>query len=328
MNLIICSSPFQILVAQKIIQQYPKKRFYAMILMVSDNQKYRYYAQSLIDKCGGGDVYFVKKNRYQPLVLLDLLLLKLKGKKIGRVDDVYLASFDSILIQTLISGIRFGNLYTFDDGTANLVDQSYYYTQDRHTGFVHQLLKKLFNNPYDLHLLKKQSKKHYTVFNVPNVMQNTQYIPLYHNTQQTKPSELAYAHQKRIMIGQPIYEMNKALSPAQIKQKNITLTQSMIDKFAIDDYLPHPRENYRITRVKYIDTKFVAEDYFAQTIQDDTYYTFYTFCSGSVLPFVGVDNIKIVSLLPSDCPKQLLGAYELLKTFGICVTMIDVDDGE
>lgn len=326
MNLIICSSPFQVLVAKRIIEHYPDKQFYGMMLIVADNKKYQHYAQELINSCQDGDSYILKKNSHRGLILWDLLALKIKGLSLKNIDDIYLASFDSILVQTLISGIHFNNLYTFDDGTANLVKDSYYYHQDRHTGFINQLLKKLLNNPYDLFTLKEKSKKHYTVFNAKNVMNNTHYLPLFkiknqnieNNQQQDKNHS-----QKIIMIGQPIYEMNPKLSKAQIKQKNLELSQKIIQKFHVEYYLPHPRENYHVDGVKYIHSELVAEDYFSQNIHPKTNYVIYTFCSGSVLPFVGMDNVQVISILPADCPQNLLSGYELLKEFGINIINID-----
>lgn len=324
MNLLICSSPFQVLVAKKIIEHYPEKSFYGMMLLVSDNAKYRHYANELINSCQDGQCYVLKKSKHLGLILLDLLALKIKGLVLKNIEDIYLASFDSILVQTLISGIDFRNLYTFDDGTANLVKDSYYYHQDRHTALTAQLLKKLLNNPYDLLTLKEKSKKHFTVFHAKNVMKNAHYLPLLPtNHQPNNHDKKANKNQKIMMVGQPIYEMNPALTKAQIKQKNRKLSQKVVQTFAVEYYLPHPRENYHLDGVDYIHSELVAEDYFYQNIASDTDYVIYTFCSGAVLPFVGMDNVKIIGVLPADCPKNLLAAYELLEAFDIAIITVD-----
>lgn len=327
MNLLICSSPFQVLVAKRIINKYPSQSFYGMMLIVADNDKYHYYAKELTGACqGNGDSYILKKNKQPVLILWDLLQLKLKGLSLKNIDNIYVASFDSIVVQTLISGINFKELYTFDDGTANLIKDSYYYTKDRHTGFINRVLKRLFFNPYDLHILKQQSMKHYTVFNRANVMKSSEYLPLY--AQQTSQPTSNYQHSISIMIGQPIYEMDKTLNKAKIKQKNQQLTKQIIQQFHIKQYLPHPRENYHLDDVDYIQTPLVAEDYFAQNLKENTHYTLYTFCSGAVLPFVGMDNVSIVAILPKDCPKALLPAYELFQEFGMTVMSVDSPVGD
>ena len=133
-------------------------------------------------------------------------------------------------------------------------------------------------------------------------------------------------YKKSILLGQPIYELQDNLSRQQADQKNQELAQKVITKFGIDEYLPHPREQYRVDGVMYVDTKLVAEDYFCHALAQGQYDTIYTFCSGAVLPFVQQHKIKIVSLMPDDCPDKLIAGYTLLAQFGIEICPLYTQD--
>lgn len=326
MNLIICSTPFQVLVAEKIIKKYPEKTFFAMMIVMNDNEKYRYYARRLLDKCSGnGEIYTLKKQKSKFGAVIDLLFLKLKGLNLKNIDDIYLASFDSILIQTFISGIKFNKLYTFDDGTANIVNDSYYYSVDRHKNFTFKLAKFLLKNPYDLNILKNQSIQHYTVYQLKNVMDNTVYLSLYDNLENSCIDKNQQKETISFLLGQPIYELDKSLTKQQSDEQNIQIARDIIKKFKIDYYFPHPRENYRIDGVEYIQTKLVAEDYFLQKLSPAYQYKIYTFCSGAVFPFFGMDFVEVICIQPHDCPESLISSYELMKNAGANILAISID---
>lgn len=324
MNLIICNTPFQVLVAEKIIEKYPEKSFFAMMIIMADNEKYHYYAKRLLDKCNGnGDIYFLKKQKSKILTMLDFILLKQKGLKLKNIDDIYLASFDSILVQTFISGIQFRDLYTFDDGTANIVPDSYYYQTDRHNNILFKLIKILFKNPYSLHNLKQKSMSHYTVFHLDNVMSDTVYLPLYKDFDGNK-GDKNLSKTISILLGQPIYELDKSLTKQQADERNVQLTKIVLERYQINYYFPHPREGYCIDGVEYIQTKLVAEDYFFQNLSPNFQYKIYTFCSGAVFSFFGLDFVEVFCIKPYDCPKELVSSYDLMKDVGADILTVSI----
>lgn len=315
MNLIICATPFQVLVAEKIIEHFADEAFYGVMLMAADNPKYRYYGQRLLDKCGGnGWIYSQKKARAKMWAVWDLCVLKCKGLQLGRADKLFLSSLDAITVQTLISGLSFQTLYTFDDGTANIVPDSYYYTHDRHQGLAFRLLKTVLGNPYDLARLKAQSQTHFTVYRMKNVFPNTHYLPLY--AAEAVAADVQAVEEERIFIGQPIYEMQPDWSAKKANEANAALVGRIVRDYAIGFYLPHPRETYRIEGVAYLETEQVAEDFFARRFSGSKRYVLYGFCSGAVMPFIGRDNVRVVCLLPDDCPPRLRAAYDLMAQLG------------
>lgn len=321
MNLIVCATPFQVLMAEKIIDCFPERDFFGVMLVSADNAKYRRYAARLLEKCGGrGFVYVQQKARRRWLALWDLLVLKHKGRSLEKMEAVYVASFDSVAVQTLLSGVYFGGLYSFDDGTANLVHDSYYYSVDRHQGFAWRLLKKLTGNPYDLAALKARSLLHFTAYRAKNVMPNIRYLPLFADPPQEQADNAATETETvSVLLGQPVYELAEGLTAAETCRRNIALAECIVQTFGIDFYFPHPRETYRIDGVSYLDSEWVAEDFFAAYFRPDRHYRLYTLCSGAVLPFVGMHNVSVVSIRPDDCPPKAAEGYRLMEQMGIPV---------
>lgn len=327
MNVVVCATPFQVLMAEKIIDLYPDEPFFGVMLVSVDNEKYAFYAQRLLAKCGGRGLIYVQKKQTHPIwALWDVSALKMHGLRLGACRRLYVASVDSILLQTFISGFDFEELYTFDDGTANIVAYSHYYQHDRHQSTLHRVLKTLLRNPYDLQKLKSRSQGHFTAFNLPNVLGAAQYLPLYDVPHQAHSVCLETAQTVRIFLGQPIYELARGLSSAQIRQKNMALAQKIIRDYSVDYYFPHPRENYRIEGIAYLDTPLVAEDFFVQYFRADSRYVLYTLCSGAALPFVGMPQVQIISIKPADYPAAADTAYDLMRQAGIDVIDLPAAD--
>lgn len=326
-NVIVCATPFQVLMAEKIIETRPDEPFFGVMLVSVDNEKYAFYAQRLLAKCGGrGLIYVQKKQKHPVWAVWDAVVLKMHGLRMPSCRCLYVSSVDSILVQTFISGFDFDELYTFDDGTANITAYSHYYQHDRHQSLLRRLLKTVLRNPYDLAKLKALSRGHLSAFKLPNVMGQAQHLSLYDMT--ARPSDVAVDGDKieRIFLGQPIYELQKDLSPQMMKQKNRDLARRIIDGCGIDYYFPHPRENYRIEDIAYLETPLVAEDFFVRHFRPDTRYVLYTLCSGAVLPFIGMAGVEIVSLRPHDCPDALITGYDLMRQAGVQVIDLPVAD--
>ncbi|STO59398.1 glycosyl transferase family protein [Canicola haemoglobinophilus] len=47
MNLIICCTPLQVLIAEKIIDLYPENKFYGILFDALDNKKFELYGKRL-----------------------------------------------------------------------------------------------------------------------------------------------------------------------------------------------------------------------------------------------------------------------------------------
>ncbi|HDL2935365.1 TPA: glycosyltransferase family 52 protein, partial [Mannheimia haemolytica] len=249
MNLIICCTPLQVLIAEKIIEMHPNERFYGVMLSTVKNAKFDFYQARLAQKC---EQFFAMQQHSERIQLLkEIIYLKrtFGGKKFNKV---FLANINELEIQFLLSAISFQELNTFDDGTANIAQNSIFY-QAENIGLNRKLINFFLGNKYSLEKLKQRSKTHYTIYkNFPNIIENTVYIDLINQVESvgTAPSNDDITH---ILLGQPIFERDD--------EKNIALAEKVIQQFGIDLYLPHPREKYELENVEYINTNLIFEDY-------------------------------------------------------------------
>lgn len=304
MNLIICYTPLQVLIAEKIIVQYPNEEFFGVMIYVAKNPKFEHYSERLKQSCS----HFFSLHQHTDRVNLLKEILLLKWKFSGKYfDKVFVASINDIQIQFLLSSIQFKTFYTFDDGTANIVNSSIFYVEEPNT-IIRKLINKGLCNKYSVKKLKAISQAHYTIYpNFPNIIENTIYVDLF----QQKSGRVEKDNVVNILLGQPVYAEDK---------KNVDLAEKIIKKFDIDFYLPHPREQYQLTDVEYIRTPLIFEDYIAQNFAHQKC-RIYTYFSSAVLN-IKSDNIDVISLrIETDNP-SFIACYNLLAQVNIPV--IDV----
>ncbi|MDG6771200.1 glycosyltransferase family 52 [Glaesserella parasuis] len=316
MNLIICCTPFQILIAEKIIEKYHNDKFYAVFLTTIENEKSIYYRDRLFSKVLKGK-YIIEPDKNKLMILFHWLRIRFLGLRINCVDRVFVSNINSSAIQLLLSSIKFNSLYTFDDGVANIVKSSSLYGMSK-LSTLNKVASKLLGNKYSIASLKDKSVKHYTVYrNRGNIIKDTEYIDLFSGGGENIDKERC-GKEISILLGQPIYELYTDLSEQDRTSKNIELLENLIRKFNIQYYYPHPREKSILDNARYLYSKMIFEDYFFKECVGKKC-IIYTFFSGAVLSLVNLDNVTVVSLKPSDFPVELEDNYILMKEFGIPV---------
>ena len=305
MNLIICYTPLQVLIAEKIIEKYPEQRFYGVMIYVSKNAKFTHYTERLKKKCAD----FFELHQHTDRISLIREIIALKFHFTGKTfDRVFVASINDLQIQFLLSSIYFNEIYTFDDGTANIVNSSVYYQKEPDT-FVRKWINRLFGNKYSVQKLKRLSKRHYTIYpDFNNIVENTLPVHLFEGSKQVGHDDEKVVS---ILLGQPVYLES---------QKNIDLAKRVIEQFNIDYYLPHPREQYNIDNVTYIETPLIFEDYIAKNFSDKRC-RIYTYFSSAVLN-VKSENIEVIALRINTDNLAFIECYELLNNMAI--NIIDI----
>jgi len=135
MNLIICTSPLQILIAEKIIERHSNEAFFSVVIADTFNAKYLQYYERL------------RKVSRKALLIQDKqgVLFRLLYHclfRAGHIDKVILASINKQLLHRLLELIRPREIYTFDDGTANIVSTGFFNQEDapRRLGILHKLM--------------------------------------------------------------------------------------------------------------------------------------------------------------------------------------------
>ncbi|OOH88723.1 CMP-N-acetylneuraminate-beta-galactosamide-alpha-2, 3-sialyltransferase [Pasteurellaceae bacterium 15-036681] len=306
MNLIICYTPLQVLIAKKIMALYPNETFFGVMLCSVQSKKFDYYGKELEKCCEQFFTMHQHTDRFNLLKEIAYLRLKFLGKKF---DKVFVASINDMQIQFILSSSKFNEFYTFDDGTANIVDNSVYYTDEPNTA-IRKLINTLFMNKYSVRKLKALSKAHYTIYpNFANIIENTIPINLIesNSTQQLESDDAT-----NILLGQPIYLE---------QEKNIALAKDVIKRFNIQLYLPHPREQYKLDGVTYVDTPLIFEDYIAQSFANKKCRV-YTYFSSAILNVLNNPNIEVVALRIDTDKQAFINCYQLFDKLG--VNVVDV----
>lgn len=305
MNLIICCTPLQVLIAEKIIERYPNDAFFGVMLTTVKNAKFDFYQSRLEKKC----TQFFSMQQHSERMQLLKEIISLKSRFSGKFfDKVFLANINELEIQFILSSVNFKQLNTFDDGTANIVPQSFLYQEEK-LGLKRKLINAVLGNKYSLEKLKKLSVEHYTIYNgFPNIIHNTTYLNL------IEPDNLnVYSEQSdnvvNILLGQPIFERNN--------DKNIALAMKVIKEFNINLYLPHPRETYQLSNVEYIQTNLILEDYIFHEFRHKKCRVYTYFSSAVINIFNKSSNIDVVALRVNTEHPAHLASYELLEQLGI-----------
>ncbi len=303
-NLVICMTPLQVLIAEKIIGLYPNEEFYGLMIALNKNDKYNYYYERLDRACYKSKIINVQ-NPYIGLCIF--MLYKITKFFTVNFNNVFVASVDNPFIHYVISSIKFDTLKTFDDGTANINISSVYYIESAYTLKV-SLFRKILGIKVDLEYLKKISSVHYTIYeNIPNIVKNTKLIRLF---KLERKEEVEYNQTVKILLGQPFQELGV--------EKDYV--HNIVNKFNPHYYYPHPREIDRIEDVSYIDTKLIFEDYIIQQIEKHPNTKFVIGGIFSTVLF-NIAQLSNVELYAFKC-NAISMKDDLLTKFGVKVVKI------
>lgn len=314
MNLMVCCTGLQVLIAEKILLEYPTEQFALLMFKTLDNRKNDHYFNRLANNSQiiKAEMIVLDANNvlFYPLsILKNLLRVKksignLKLNKRG-VDKIFFSYITDLYIHVILNTVAFNEIYTFDDGTANIVSSSFLYKQN--VSWKRKAFYCLLGLLYNELNLRPQIKLHYTIYpNMPNIIEKTQIIRLFDekNIKSTEQTELI-----KIMIGQFVF----------YDERDIALTQRIIDEFKIDYYFPSPRESYIYDSVEYMNTPLILEDYFIQYWSDKKCIV-YTYFSSGALNISELPNVEIIALKPQGLNNHVWKqVYKLFSKFGIKV---------
>jgi beta-galactosamide-alpha-2,3-sialyltransferase len=311
-SLIMCVTPLQMLIAKKLIQKFHDQDFDVLVVALVDNEKYRNYYKNL-EKISRNSLYYVPKGGC--LGFLDYIkVLKKNGFLINYV-NCFLASIDSRHFQYVISKCGKTNVYTFDDGTANIIRNSLYYTHQ-----PPNLFKKIIWRFLGIHLymddIKCMSKKHYTLYNnMPNIIENTEYLNLF----ECSKSKSESTKKINIYLGQPLMEISDKFTEQYILKT--------LDNIQIDYYFPHPREkiipkgNFEI-----ISTPLIFEDYLIEYLAENKTVdiNLYSYISSALLNVKGLERVNVKYIHDNYLIEKYSSFYSFVENeFDISIVKID-----
>lgn len=314
MNLIICLTPLQMLIAEKIIQNKNLKNNILICLSYNDSDKSKYYYNRLSLLCKESYFFMINHSSLlKKIFSMSRLRLFLKKIKKNSFSGCYLASIDCPYIQLITSNIKYKNLYTFDDGTINLLETSPYY-QDKKYSFFENVFRLLFSINDKVSKYIKKSLIHYTIFkDNRNIIDRTEFISLFdiQSLNQSTSKKIT-----KFFLGQPLFE---------IKLKKETLMK-FLNQEKIDYYYPHPREIEKIEGINYVINNKIFEDYLIDYLDKNSGETLeiYTFFSTAILNVKDMSRVRVISCYHRNIDNRFKSIYELFQKMDIPIK--DIQD--
>ena len=324
-NLVVCWTPLQMLIAEKIIKSHPNEKFYTIVMSHSGkNEKYDYYSSILSQKSERFYSFYLEPQSQNKLfVYTSLLELKLKSLLFPPLKTIYLAHISSPEIHTLVSTYPTVEIRTFDDGSSNLLKKSAFLNNANRisTGEVSRRFYELFiNSTQSVKSVRERSIEHYTIFkDLKNIMDDGHrkmtYLPLF-DVSKLKPSK-EIKDTIKILLGSPDKGMKE-------------ISEKAIKHFGIKYATLHPRQRYELSNAITLQSPYIIEDYMLKEIEKNPHirYEIYTFFSGAALTMKDFPNVSVYALKPSSLPSNywLTPIYELFQKSDIPI--LEFDDKE
>ena len=288
MNIIFCTSPFQVLVAREVAKVTGEK-FFGIYLKMSNDNRQKIYAEKMKEFCE--DTLFID-NKEWPNELRE----KLENIKI---DKFYLASLDNPVAH-MIFNPNFMRLFTFDDGSTSIIAPNMYtrYT-DRVVGPNEITLEKVIN----------LSQGHYTIFDTNTVFSTEKLIKIPFDT---KPKNLARATNGKtikVFLGQALGNY--------IDEKDIKITEKLTKK-ALEEigsaiYYPHPRVTVNVENAEIIESDKSFEEEIYDLLSNYENVEVYGFYSTSLFIVKDIPGVSV------HCFRTFLttNEVEILGNYGI-----------
>lgn len=174
MELIICTSPLQVLIAERIIQENSDKSFIGVYLTYILNDKSKYYYNRLRSACHQASIIVVPWGLSRMKKIWHSLMMIVRGYTFPKINTIYLASLDITEMQLMLHRLRGVPIHTFDDGLLNLSPVAWEHIQRSHMGSWYRILKFIFQFRSAQELLAS-SLRHYTIYKLSNMVHNNAY---------------------------------------------------------------------------------------------------------------------------------------------------------
>lgn len=326
MNLIICITPLQVLIAKQIIKQHSAP-FIGLYLPYGAHSKsepkHRYYFEQLEQVCEKSAFIELKNKTWgERFATLNHIKTTLNRLDIWQkpIENVYLASIDVLFLQYVISKVKFQQLYTFDDGTANIFPNSSYF-QPLPKSLPLQLFKHAVGITYpSIPSILAISKKHFTIFpQEKNIIDATHPVYLFDKVDHQPDENLPV---KRLLLGQALDNFIGDKAYADI-------VETMVKAFHLDAFCPHPRENLDFSHLlPVIDSDKIIEDYLSEALQQNPHQRFeiYTFISTAVFSLKEFPRTQVFMVYTQALWDKFPDAYQFLASRGF--TLINLDNTE
>ena len=299
MNIIFCTSPFQVLVAREVAKATGEK-FFGIYLKMSNDNRQKIYAEKMKEFCE--DTLFIE-NKEWPSELRE----KLANIKI---DKFYLASLDNPIAHSIFNP-GFMRLFTFDDGSTSIIAPNMY---TRYTDRVVGPKDITLENVIDL------SNGHYTIFDTNTLFSTEKLIIIPFDIEPNEFVRATNGKTVKIFLGQALGNY--------IDEKDIKITEKLtrkaLERLGDVLYYAHPRALVNVENTKIVQSDSCFEEEIYDLLANYENVEVYGFYSTSLLL---VKDIRGVSV---HCFRTFLttNEVEILDNYGIESSDLPLSDTE
>lgn len=255
MNLFVCYTHLQLVIASRIIAHRNLLPDDVELFYISkiDNDVTKNTLQDMRDICG--KVTFIHMKLKYPLYFPAIFRHFFKR----RYDAVFVSSIDNILIHFILSRVSFNHLFTFDDGSANIIPGSIYY-QSQKVGVIGKVCRTVLMIQFDMESIKKTSQYHYTIYDgSKNIIPRTINIDLLNESDDFFADSDVMETACNVILGSVYSEILNAGVDIE------SILEQCWDYFIKTErksyYIPHPRESktFNMGGIETVNAKYIAE---------------------------------------------------------------------
>lgn len=287
-SIIMCMTPLQLLIAEKIIQLNSGNEFDLILVVKGEvNEKYLHYYNRVKKLCHKALLFVRKSSGFSTFVKF-VSTVKSQNMDQG-YQSIYLANINTRYFQYIASININANLYTFDDGIANITS-FFFKSSDFKASQLKKMLWRAVGINFFTNDLIDRSLLHYTLYpNIPNIIDKTVPISLIDEVQIRCYTDSKIGCEKvKFFLGQPLEGIDSKYTNKYI--------ESCLVKLGIDYYYKHPKENYRLdSSFNVLNSSLIFEDFIINYMNENPtkLVEIYSFNSSALLNIV---NIKCLSL--------------------------------
>lgn len=305
-NLLVCMTPLQALIAEKIIKHDPYNQYDLIYITYYNEEKNKFYYNRLSKFVRRSDFLYLKKSFFDFLYKSYVLLKRYDGQ----YEDLYLATIHDKYCHLLASKVNYKNLKTYDDGFGNIYPNSPFY-QESYRSFLKSIIFSILGIGYNMELIKNKSLEHITIYKgMSNIIKNTKYIQLF----DVASTDFGASGRRSVSIflGQPLRERNRIY--------NDKFVENIVSNLNVDYYAPHPAEDYTISNdIEVIRSNLIFEDFIIKKIENNEFseVIVYSYFSTTLFNLKNHNKIKVVSVYNSSLRRDYPEIYNFIEKCGI-----------
>ena len=288
MNIVFCTSPFQVLVAREVAKATGEK-FFGIYLKMSNDNRQKIYAEKMKEFCE--DTLFIDDREWPGELREKLANIK--------IDKFYLASLDNPVAH-MIFNPNFMRLFTFDDGSTSIIAPNMYtrYT-DRVVGPNEITLEKVIG----------LSQGHYTIFDTNTIFSTEKLINIPFDIKSKDFNRATNEKKVKVFLGQALGNY--------IDEKDIKITEKLtkkaLEKLGEVLYYAHPRVTVNVENAETIQSDKCFEEGIYDLLSNYENVEVYGFYSTSLFLVKDIPGVSV------HCFRTFLttNEVEILGNYGI-----------